>query len=168
MGAPFMHVYELVRDGLAFIDQGGHRRGSRDFKALPAPVGFDAGEFSKVSARPSKCLTPIQHSAHFREGRRPRQQMSKRFYFDVENGQATIWDEEGVRADSLEQALLDARSVISEMAGDLGDGILGAEPMLLVRDAAGSLVARLPIEHSQHRVSSSDPGNGQGLIRRQG
>ncbi|SEG73526.1 hypothetical protein SAMN04488144_1752 [Methylobacterium sp. 190mf] len=91
--------------------------------------------------------------------------MSKRFFFDVENGQETIWDEEGVRADTLEQALVDARSVIRDMAGELTDDVLSGELMLVVRDEAGSLVAHLPIEKSQHRFSSSKFGNVQKLIR---
>ncbi|MGH1588727.1 DUF6894 family protein [Methylobacterium phyllosphaerae] len=92
--------------------------------------------------------------------------MSKRFFFDVENGQETIWDEEGVRADTLEQALLDARSVIREMAGDLADVVLSGELMLVVRDEAGSLVAYLPIEKFQHSFASSNFGDVQKLVTR--
>jgi hypothetical protein len=92
--------------------------------------------------------------------------MSKRFFFDVENGRETIWDEEGVRADSLEQALIDARCVISEMAGGLTDELPGEELMLVVRDEAGSFVARLPIAKSQHRSSSPNSGNVQSLVER--
>ena len=46
--------------------------------------------------------------------------MLRRFYFDVGNGQETIRDDEGVEAEDLEQALSDARTVISEMADELG------------------------------------------------
>lgn len=71
--------------------------------------------------------------------------MPERFYFDVENGQDTIRDEEGVDADSLDEALAEARSVIREMA----DEVCGADPgrswTLVVRDASGFPVCRLPI-----------------------
>lgn len=71
--------------------------------------------------------------------------MPERFYFDVEDGQDTIRDAEGVEAGSLDEALAEARSVIHEMA----DEVCGADPgrcwTLVVRDASGHPVCRLPI-----------------------
>jgi hypothetical protein len=71
--------------------------------------------------------------------------VAERFYFDVENGQDTIRDEEGVEAASLDEALAEARSVIDEMA----DEVQAADPSgtwtLVVRDAAGSPVSRIAI-----------------------
>ncbi|MCJ2123841.1 hypothetical protein MKL11_14990 [Methylobacterium sp. J-077] len=72
--------------------------------------------------------------------------MPERFYFDVENGRERIRDEAGVEAESLEEALAEARSVIEEMAASVsGTAAAGASWTLVVRDAAGSVVGRLPI-----------------------
>lgn len=71
--------------------------------------------------------------------------MVERFYFDIENGEELIRDEEGVEADSVEQALDEARSVIQEMASELTPANHDETWTLIVRDASGSLVGRLPI-----------------------
>lgn len=71
--------------------------------------------------------------------------MFGRFYFDVDNGRETIWDDEGVAAEDLEQALTDARSVISEMADELGGTNLESLWTLVVRDQTGLPVAHLPL-----------------------
>ncbi|MHB2210928.1 DUF6894 family protein [Methylobacterium sp. CM6257] len=92
--------------------------------------------------------------------------MLRRFYFDFEDGQETIRDDEGVEAEDLEQALADARSVIREMAGEVAANDPGEAWALVVRDETGSSVARLPIEKSQHRFSSSDRGRALKLIQR--
>ncbi|KOX59184.1 hypothetical protein ADL19_05605 [Streptomyces purpurogeneiscleroticus] len=71
--------------------------------------------------------------------------MSARFYFDVKIGDKTIWDDIGVMAADLEQAVAEARSVIMEMIEEIqiepGEAL-----MLIVSNADGTLVARLPIE----------------------
>ncbi|MCJ2095773.1 MULTISPECIES: DUF6894 family protein [unclassified Methylobacterium] len=72
--------------------------------------------------------------------------MPERFYFDVENDRERIRDDVGVEAESLEEALAEAHSVIEEMAGSVGRGASGASWTLVVRDAAGSVVGRLPIQ----------------------
>lgn len=72
--------------------------------------------------------------------------MPERFYFNIENGTETICDEEGVEAGSLEEALEEARSVISEMADEVAEDHPGELWMLAVRDVGGSLVGRLPIK----------------------
>ncbi|KAA0113514.1 hypothetical protein CIW48_29610 [Methylobacterium sp. P1-11] len=72
--------------------------------------------------------------------------MSERFYFDLENGVITISDKEGVEAASLEEAMDEARKVISEMAEEIAEAFPGETWLLVVRDEAGSLVARLPIK----------------------
>ncbi|MGH1571254.1 DUF6894 family protein [Methylobacterium sp. P31] len=92
--------------------------------------------------------------------------MSRRFYFDFEDGQETIRDDEGVEADTLEQALSDARSVIREMAGEVAANDPGEAWALVVRDETGSPVARLPIDKSQNRVSNSGRGGALRLIQR--
>jgi hypothetical protein len=69
-----------------------------------------------------------------------------RFYFDIENGKETIRDEQGVEAETLAEALDEARSVIDEMAEELGMTDLGSPWTLIVRDATGTLVGRLPIK----------------------
>ena len=71
--------------------------------------------------------------------------MAERFYFDIENGEESIHDEEGVEAASVEQALDEARSVIREMAAELTAANPDRTWTLIVRDASGSLVGRLPI-----------------------
>lgn len=71
--------------------------------------------------------------------------MSERFFFDLVCGEEVIRDEEGVEAKDLDQALVEARSAIAEMA----DEIIKANPdqpcLLIVRDATGALVERVPI-----------------------
>src|ERR1700712_1424554 len=69
-----------------------------------------------------------------------------RFHFDIENGKETIRDEQGVEAETLAEALDEARSVIDEMAEELGMTDLGSPWTLIVRDATGTLVGRLPIK----------------------
>ncbi|MEE7503844.1 DUF6894 family protein [Methylobacterium sp. C33D] len=71
--------------------------------------------------------------------------MSERFYFDLESGEETIRDDDGVEVGSLEEAMAEARSVIAEMA----DEVCAEDPdrswSLVVRDAAGYARHRLPI-----------------------
>jgi hypothetical protein len=88
-----------------------------------------------------------------------------RLYFDFENRFETIRDDEGVEAADLDQALDDIRSVIEEMARELG-GALGDAPVLIVRDETGSHVARLPIQELLDHFLSSDQGNVVSLSRR--
>ncbi|MCJ2122062.1 DUF6894 family protein [Methylobacterium sp. J-077] len=72
--------------------------------------------------------------------------MPERFYFDIENGKESIRDAEGVEADSAEEAVAEARSVIREMA----DELTAADPdeawTLIVKDEAGAVLRRLPIK----------------------
>lgn len=72
--------------------------------------------------------------------------MAERFYFDIENGKESIRDEEGVEADGLEEALTEARSVIREMADELAAADPDEAWTIVVRDASGSSVGRLPIK----------------------
>jgi hypothetical protein len=68
-----------------------------------------------------------------------------RFYFDLENGHETIRDEHGVDAETLDEALDEARCVIAEMVDELGATDFGSPWTLVIRDATGTLVGRLPI-----------------------
>jgi hypothetical protein len=72
--------------------------------------------------------------------------LPERFYFDLENGAVTIRDEEGVEAASFEEAMDEARIVISEMAEELADDNAGETWLLVVRNADGLLIGRLPIK----------------------
>lgn len=72
--------------------------------------------------------------------------MPSRFYFDIENGKETIRDAHGVEAEDLAEALAEARSVIDEVAGDLGAAGSDGRWTLVVRDATGAEVGRLPIK----------------------
>lgn len=72
--------------------------------------------------------------------------LAERFYFDIENGTEIICDGEGVEAESLEEALEEARGVIREMANEVIDGRRDEQWVLVVRDAGGSLVGRIPIK----------------------
>ncbi|KAA0122403.1 hypothetical protein SAMN02799622_04003 [Methylobacterium sp. UNC378MF] len=72
--------------------------------------------------------------------------MPSRFYFDIENGKETIRDAQGVEAEDLAEALAEARSVIDEMAGEPGAAGLSGAWTLVVRDATGAVVGRLPIK----------------------
>jgi hypothetical protein len=71
--------------------------------------------------------------------------VSPRFFFDVSNGCQTISDEEGVEAADLNEALTEARSVISELADEVAEADLGQHWTLIVRDEAGATVGRLSI-----------------------
>ncbi|MCJ2126757.1 DUF6894 family protein [Methylobacterium sp. J-077] len=71
--------------------------------------------------------------------------MPIRFYFDVENSRETIRDHEGVEATDLAEALAEARSVIQEMADEVCAGDPGTAWTLVVRDASGTVLVRLPI-----------------------
>ncbi|MCJ2142769.1 DUF6894 family protein [Methylobacterium sp. E-066] len=73
--------------------------------------------------------------------------MSERFYFDIENGEEILLDEEGVEASSLEEAMNEARSVIEEMAAEVTGDNPGDLWTLVVRASDGSLVGRLPIKN---------------------
>jgi hypothetical protein len=84
--------------------------------------------------------------------------MPKRFYFDLKDAQETIQDDEGVEADGLEQALAEARSVIGELADELGATDLGSPWTLVVRDETGLTVAHVPIGlfSNSHRMPRRD------------
>ncbi|WP_419828363.1 DUF6894 family protein [Methylobacterium sp.] len=72
--------------------------------------------------------------------------MTERFYFDIENGLETIRDEEGVEVSGLKEAIDEARSVISELFNELESSIAGKKWVLVVRNANGVIVGRLPIK----------------------
>lgn len=71
--------------------------------------------------------------------------MLKRFYFDVRNGQETLWDHDGVEAKDMEEAIATARSVLSEMADDLASTGIDSPWTLVVRDETGLQVAHIPV-----------------------
>ncbi|MCJ2092199.1 hypothetical protein MKK67_06770 [Methylobacterium sp. J-072] len=73
--------------------------------------------------------------------------MSERFYFDIENGEEILRDEEGVEASSFEEVMEEARSVIQEMAVEVTGDNPGEMWTLVVRASDGSLVGRLPIKN---------------------
>jgi hypothetical protein len=72
--------------------------------------------------------------------------VSPRFFIDVSNGEEILPDEVGVEASDLSEVLAEARGVIVEMA----DEVMRSRPdqswALIVRDAAGAPVGRLPIK----------------------
>ncbi|MET0430279.1 MAG: hypothetical protein ABW026_17515 [Microvirga sp.] len=71
--------------------------------------------------------------------------MAARFYFELANAEVTLHDTTGVEAADLAEALIEARSVIAEMADEIAEEPAGPPWTLLVRDEAGWLVGRLPI-----------------------
>ena len=70
--------------------------------------------------------------------------MPERYHFDLEDGLETMRDRDGVEADSAEQAVEQALTVIEEMreSGNIGD-VRGWE--LVIRDARGSVIRRLSL-----------------------
>ena len=72
--------------------------------------------------------------------------MPSRFYFDIENGEETIRDAQGVEAADVAEALAEARSVIDEMAGELEVAGPAGAWTLVVRDATGAEVGRVLIK----------------------
>ncbi|KTS08901.1 hypothetical protein SB2_05615 [Methylobacterium radiotolerans] len=80
--------------------------------------------------------------------------MPRRLYFDIEHDREIIKDEIGIEATSLDQALDDARSVIRDMVQELADEGYGEDWVLVVRDARGTSVARLPIEQAPVQARS--------------
>ena len=71
--------------------------------------------------------------------------MLAHFHFDLVNGSDVLRDEDGVNADSPEQAVAQAQAVIAEMS-ESGE-LIGDERSwtMVVRDAAGTTVRSLPI-----------------------
>lgn len=67
------------------------------------------------------------------------------FHFDLENNHEVIEDEDGVEADGLEQAVVEALAGINEMraAGELD--AMGAGWTLVVRNADGTVLRRVPL-----------------------
>ena len=72
--------------------------------------------------------------------------MVARYFFDLMDGDETIHDSEGVEAADLDAVLAEARTVIAEMADEIEAADPGRSWALIVRDAAGSAVARVPIK----------------------
>ena len=70
--------------------------------------------------------------------------MSARFYFDLDNGLETIVDENGARATTSQLAIQEALEVIAEMCAG-GEVDVDGNWDLVIRDAEGSTVKRLPI-----------------------
>lgn len=90
-------------------------------------------------------LDPSYRTELAKEFRLRRALLAARFYFEIANAEETIHDLVGVEAAGLEEALIEARSVIAEMAEEITGN--GREPpwTLLVRNEDGWLVGRLPI-----------------------
>ena len=86
--------------------------------------------------------------------RRDLRLVPRRLYFDIEHDREIIKDEIGIEATSLDQALDDARSVIRDMVQELADEGYGEDWVLVVRDARGTSVARLPIERAPVQARS--------------
>ncbi|MHB2210901.1 DUF6894 family protein [Methylobacterium sp. CM6257] len=72
--------------------------------------------------------------------------MSPRFFFDVLRGEETMPDGLGAEAANLNEALTEARRVISEMADEVAEANPGQPLTLIVRNSAGWVLARLPIK----------------------
>ena len=72
--------------------------------------------------------------------------MSQRFFFDVSDGEETLPDKFGVEASDLTEVIVEARSVIAEMADEVVKSNPDRPWTLIGRDKAGLTVARLPIE----------------------
>lgn len=71
--------------------------------------------------------------------------MTAQFFFDLACGEEVIRDDEGVEAADLECALAEARSIIAEMAEDLGATDINSPWTLIVRDEIGLQLAHVPI-----------------------
>jgi hypothetical protein len=72
--------------------------------------------------------------------------VSPRFFFDVSDGENTLTDQAGIDAFDLDEVLVEAKSVITEMADEVTEANPDQSWALIVRDEAGSVVGRLPIE----------------------
>ncbi len=71
--------------------------------------------------------------------------MTHRFYFDLENDDEIIRDDEGVEASNLEQAIIVADAVLKEMQGSK-DAIAAKDGWtLIIRDKSGSSLKKLPV-----------------------
>jgi hypothetical protein len=71
---------------------------------------------------------------------------SIRCYFDIERTEKIFHDHIGVKSESMEKAIDEARSVIQEMAEEVISENPGATLLLAVRDESAATVTRLPIE----------------------
>lgn len=70
--------------------------------------------------------------------------MPERYHFDLEDGLEAIRDTDGVEADSADQAVEQALTVIAEMR-DSGEIETARGWELVIRDARGAAIRRLPI-----------------------
>ena len=76
-----------------------------------------------------------------------------RFYFDFENGEEAVRDNNGFEAASLKQALADALDVILEVAEETAANRPDDTWTLVVRDQTRAPVAYLPIRKNVAQVA---------------
>lgn len=71
--------------------------------------------------------------------------MAQRFYFDLTNGPATIRDDEGVEARSLDEAMREAAAVLEEMRGIADPSARHESWKLVIRAEGGGALGTLPL-----------------------
>lgn len=71
--------------------------------------------------------------------------MNQKFYFDLTNGEDLIRDDEGVDASGPDEAIEEARAVLSEMRKGDGATMPGDGWQLIIRDEDGATVKTLPL-----------------------
>ncbi|TXN41382.1 hypothetical protein [Methylobacterium sp. WL7] len=76
-----------------------------------------------------------------------------RFYFDFENGEEAVRDNNGFEAVNLKQALADALDVILEVAEETAENRPDDLWTLVVRDQTRAPVAYLPIRKNVAQVA---------------
>ena len=79
-----------------------------------------------------------------------------RFYFDFENGEEVVRDNDGFEATNLKQAIADALDVILEVAEETATNRPDDLWTLVVRDQTRAPVAYLPIRKNvvQHALAA--------------
>jgi hypothetical protein len=71
--------------------------------------------------------------------------LAERFFFDLTDGPSTIHDEDGALATDLDEAIMQAEEVLTELraTGELSDAHY--EWMMIIRGAGGGALMRLPV-----------------------
>lgn len=72
--------------------------------------------------------------------------MSRRFHFDLTNGEETIRDAEGVDASGPDEAIEEAQAVLDEMCSGEGTAMRGGGWQLIIRDEDGATLKTLPLK----------------------
>ena len=88
--------------------------------------------------------------------------LTSRFYFDLTDGLDTLRDDEGVEANSLDDAIRQTQTVLDEIRDDGNASAFEDGWQLVIRDEHGNRLTSLPVTR-RASVAPRDPGHGRVL-----